>query len=109
MTEDMVRMVLDAYSKIAEGKVEEAEKIFEEVREQIINSATFKAIYERLLGLPKEILAYMLAHVLVFSPNSIEMLDAIEIEDTEMLNEISKKSAMFFAKLLFGGGSNGQA
>ena len=107
MTEDMVRMVLDAYSKIAEGKVEEAEVVFEKLREHIENSATFKAIYERLLRFPKELLAYMLAHVLVFSPNSIEILDAIEMEDTEMLNEISKKDAIFLAKLLFGGGSDG--
>ena len=98
-----MKMVLDFYSKLAEGKVEEAEELQKKMLEYIEKSATFNAIYERLVRMPKEFLAYTLAHVFIFIPNSIDMLEAIEVNDTEMVNEFAKRNAMLFAKLFFGG------
>ena len=59
-----------------------------------------------MLRLPKEALAYMLAWIFVFLPSGLDMLEAFESFDMDMMHEFAKKDAIQIAKILFGGGKN---
>ena len=94
--EKYIGKLLDLELKYIRGEISEEEltKEIEKITKEIMETDTFKSIYQKLLQVDKEILASVLSWFLVLSPYGTEMADAMLAKDDEMFKYFSKMTAL---------------